>query len=55
MGFSGVRAVIMIVILIALVLGVTKLGLPGWTLPVGLIVSGIRVRNITIKTTSTAA
>jgi hypothetical protein len=49
MGFSGVRALIMIGILIALVLAVTKLDMPGWLLPVGLIVSGILVKSVTIK------
>ena len=39
MGFSGIRAVILMVVLIALVLGVVKLGLPGWILPVGLLVT----------------
>ena len=39
MGFSGIRAVILIVVLIALVLAVTKGGLPGWILPVGLLVT----------------
>jgi hypothetical protein len=49
MGFSGVRALIMVVILIALVLAVTKLGLPGWVLPVGLIVSGILVKSVNVN------
>ena len=49
MGFSGIRAVIMIAILIGLVLAVTKLDLPGWILPVGLIVSGILVKSVTIN------
>ena len=49
MGFSGVRAVIMIAILIALILAVTKLDMPGWILPVGLITSGILVKSVTIK------
>jgi len=49
MGFSGVRAVIMFAILIALVLAVTKLDMPGWILPVGLIVSGILVKSVTIN------
>jgi len=40
MGFSGVRAVILIVVLVALVLGVTKLHFPGWIVPVGLILAG---------------
>jgi hypothetical protein len=52
MGFSGGRALIMIVILVALVLAVTKLGLPGWILPVGLIGSGILVKSVTIKRAS---
>jgi len=49
MGFSGVRAVIMIAILIGLILAVTKLDMPGWVLPVGLIVSGVLVKSVTIK------
>ena len=49
MGFSGGKAVIMIFVLIALVLGVTKLDLPGWILPVGLIVIGALVKGVTIK------
>ena len=40
MGFSGVRAVILIIVLFSLVLGVTKLNLPGWIVPVGLLVTG---------------
>jgi hypothetical protein len=39
MGFSGMRAVILIGVLIGLVLAVTKLGLPGWILPVGLVLT----------------
>ena len=53
MGFSGVRALIMVVILIALVLAVTKLGLPGWILPVGLIVSGIVVKSVNVSRATT--
>ena len=48
MGFSGIRAVIMIAVLIGLILCVTKLDLPGWLLPVGLIVTGILLRSVTI-------
>lgn len=48
MGFSGARAVIMIVVLVALILAVTKLDLPGWILPVGLIVTGIVLRSVKI-------
>jgi hypothetical protein len=40
MGFSGVRALIMGAVLILLVVAVTKFDLPGWLLPVGLLVSG---------------
>jgi len=39
LGFSGIRAVILIVVLVVLVLGVTKFGLPGWLLPVGLLIT----------------
>jgi hypothetical protein len=39
MGFSGIRAVILIVVLVGLAIGVTKLGLPGWMLPVGLLLT----------------
>jgi hypothetical protein len=45
MGFSGIRAVILIVVLIGLVLAVTKLGLPGWILPVGLVVSAALLKG----------
>src|SRR6266446_639904 len=37
MGFSGIRAVILVFVLVGLVLAVTQLGLPGWIVPVGLI------------------
>ena len=39
MGFSGIRAVILIVVFVVLLLGVTKLDLPGWLLPVGLLLT----------------
>ena len=39
MGFSGMPAVILIAVLIGLVLAVTRLGLPGWILPVGLVLT----------------
>jgi hypothetical protein len=45
MGFSGIRAVIMIAVLIVLVVGVTKFDLPGWLLPVVLIASAILLKN----------
>ena len=45
MGFSGLRAVIMIAVLVVLVVAVTKFDLPGWLLPVGLLVSGVILKN----------
>jgi hypothetical protein len=45
MGFSGLRALIMIAILIGLVLAVTKFDLPGWILPLGLITAGIILKG----------
>jgi hypothetical protein len=37
MGFSGIRAVILLVVLVGLVLGVSRLDLPGWSVPVGVL------------------
>ena len=37
MGFSGVRALILIGVLVVLVVAVTKFDFPGWFLPVGLL------------------
>lgn len=39
MGFSGIRAVILIAVLIGLVLGVSRFDLPGWLVPAGLILA----------------
>jgi hypothetical protein len=44
MAFSGLRAVMMIVALVVLVVAVTKFNLPGWIIPVGLVVAGVVVR-----------
>ena len=44
MGFSGIRAVILIAVLVGLVYGVSQLDLPGWIVPVGLIGSAAGVR-----------
>jgi hypothetical protein len=49
MGFSGFRAVIMGAVLIVLIVAVTKFDLPGWLLPVGLILSGVVVKNMEPK------
>lgn len=40
-GFSGIRAIILVAVLIVLLLGVTRFDLPGWILPVGLIAAGV--------------
>ena len=45
MSFSGPRVVLMIVALVVLVVAVTKLDLPGWIIPVGLIVAGVVVKE----------
>ncbi len=45
MGFSGGRAVLMIGALVVLVVAVTKFDLPGWIIPVGLIVAGVVVKE----------
>ena len=36
MGFSGIRAVILIAVLIGLVMAVSRFDLPGWLVPLGL-------------------
>jgi hypothetical protein len=40
MSFSGLRAIILMAVLISLVLAVSRFGLPGWIVPVGLLVTG---------------
>ena len=54
MGFSGMRAVIMLVMLVALILAVTKLDMPGWILPVGLIVTGILLNSVKVTPRASA-
>ena len=44
MGFSGIRAIILVVVLVALVIGVTRFDFPGWILPVGLLGSAALLR-----------
>ena len=39
MGFSGVRALILIAVLLVLVVAVSKFDMPGWFVPVGLLAS----------------
>jgi hypothetical protein len=35
----------MAVVLVVLIIGVTRFDLPGWTLPVGLLVAGVLVKG----------
>jgi hypothetical protein len=44
MGFSGLRAIIMVAVLVVLGIGVTAYDLPGWLLPVGLIATGVLLK-----------
>jgi hypothetical protein len=44
MGFSGIRALILIVVLVGLVFAVSRLDMPGWIVPVGLIGSALALR-----------
>jgi hypothetical protein len=44
MGFSGIRAVILVVVFVVLLLGITRFDLPGWILPVGLIAAGVALK-----------
>jgi hypothetical protein len=41
MGFSGVRALILVGILIGLIIAVTKFDLPGWIVAVGIVAAGV--------------
>ena len=45
MSFGGMRAIIMVAVLIGLVVAVTKFDLPGWLLPVGLIATGALLKG----------
>jgi hypothetical protein len=39
------RAVVLVAVLIGLVVAVTKFDLPGWLVPVGLLVTGVALKN----------
>ncbi|MGE0406714.1 MAG: hypothetical protein AB7O65_10460 [Candidatus Korobacteraceae bacterium] len=52
MGFSGMRAVILVVLLVVLMVGVTKLDLPGWILPVGLVLAATLLKGAEKKAES---
>ena len=45
MGFSGLRALILIAVLVGLVLAVSKFDLPGWIVPIGLIGTAIVLKG----------
>lgn len=45
MSFSGLRAVVLVAVLIGLVVAVTKFDLPRWLVPVGLLVTGVALKN----------
>lgn len=45
MGFSGLRALILIGVLLGLVLAVTKFDLPGWIVPIGVVGTGIVLKG----------
>jgi hypothetical protein len=45
MSFSGLRAIILLAVFISLVLAVSRLGLPGWIVPVGLLVTGVVLKK----------
>jgi len=44
MGFSGIRAIILVAVLVVLLIGVSNYDLPGWILPVGLIGAGVLLK-----------
>src|SRR5262245_25813154 len=52
MGFSGIRALIMILVLVALMIGMSKFNLPGWIIPVGLLATGAVLKAGAPKRTS---
>ena len=45
MSFSGMRAVILVGVLVLLGVAVFKFDLPGWLLPVGLIATGVILKG----------
>ena len=53
MGFSGIRAVIMVVVFVLLLMAVTKMNMPGWILPAGLILTGIILKSVNVSRTQT--
>jgi hypothetical protein len=45
MGFSGVRALILVGILIGLIVMVTKFNFPGWFVAVGIVLAGALLKG----------
>jgi hypothetical protein len=45
MGFSGARAIVLIAVLVVLMVAVSKFDLPGWIVPIGLLVSAGILKN----------
>jgi hypothetical protein len=45
MSFSGLRAIILLAVLFSLVLAVSKFDLPGWIVPVGMVVTGVALKK----------
>jgi hypothetical protein len=45
MSFSGLRAVVLVAVLFGLVVAVKKFDLPGWLVPVGLLATGVVLKN----------
>jgi hypothetical protein len=45
MSFSGLRALVLVGVLVVLGVGVFKFHLPGWLLPIGLIATGIVLKG----------
>jgi len=45
MGFSGIRALILIAVLVVLIVAMSRFDLPGWIIPVGLLAAAAVLRT----------
>jgi hypothetical protein len=52
MGFSGIRAVVLIAVLIGSITAVSRFDLPGWLVPLGLILTAGALKGAEKKTES---
>ena len=52
MGFSGIRAVILLGVLIGLVMAVSRYDLPGWLIPLGLVLTATVLKGAEKKAES---